>query len=214
MSGVVVAFQRNGWLLLFIANVWMIGGCAWMTPPLAGADNACRIFMQRSDWYPAAKAAEKKWQTPVAMTLAFVHQESGFKSNARPPRRKLFGFIPWLRESSSYGYAQATTETWGDYKRENNRTLAFRNQFFDAADFIGWYNKKSVSALKLRHSDAYNLYLAYHEGWNGYRNGSYEQKEWLRRVARKVQKNFITYQKQINQCKEEIDLPWYRRLFS
>lgn len=213
MPRAVAVFRQNILLFLAIANIWMLGGCAWLMSPPAEIDNACRIFEQRSSWYRAAKASEKKWQTPVALTMAFMHQESSFRNNARPPRRKLFGFIPWTRESSSYGYAQATTETWEDYKNETGRRVAFRSNFSDVADFIGWYNKKSVNILKLRHNDAYNLYLAYHEGWGGYRRRSYTHKKWLKKVARKVQKNFITYRGQINKCRDKIDQPWYKRIF-
>ena len=34
--------------------------------------------------------------------------------------------------------------------------------------------------------DAYNQYLAYHEGHGGHKNGSWKSKEWLQQVASKV----------------------------
>ena len=41
---------------------------------------------------------------------------------------------------------------------------ADRDDFNDAIDFIGWYNDQSSRRSKISKSDAYNLYLAYHEG--------------------------------------------------
>ncbi len=205
---------RNGTLLFAMAvSVWLIGGCAWLSSPLSKTDNACGIFEQRTNWYRAAKASEQKWQVSTALILAFIHQESGFKSNARPPRKNFLGFIPWLRKPSAYGYAQATKSAWEDYKKETGRKFVFRNRFSDATDFIGWYNNKSANVIKLKRDDAYNLYLAYHEGWEGYRDKSYANKKWLTKVARKVQKNFISYRNQLRLCEDKLDQPWYKSLF-
>ena len=183
-------------------------GCA--APPPPDVSNACAILEDRGAWYHAAIKAQKRWNMPVALTLAFIHQESSFKANARPERKKLFGFIPWKRPTSAYGYAQATDAAWKQYKKETGRWFVRRNSFADAVDFMGWYNNKSVKTLGISPNDAYNLYLAYHEGWNGYRKKSYLKKSWLPPVARKVQKRMRTYERQLASCADRLKSPWYR----
>ena len=44
---------------------------------------------------------------PASLHLSFIKQESSFERTARPPRKKVLGFIPGLRPSSAYGYSQA-----------------------------------------------------------------------------------------------------------
>ena len=39
--------------------------------------------------------------------------------------------IPWGRVSSAYGYSQAKTPTWDDYKRETDNSWADRSDFSD-----------------------------------------------------------------------------------
>jgi hypothetical protein len=48
--------------------------------------------------------------------------------------------------------------------------------------------------------DAYNQYLAYHEGKAGYARGSYRAKAWLPPVARDVQAWATLYQRQLQAC--------------
>ena len=48
--------------------------------------------------------------------------------------------------------------------------------------------------------DAYNQYLAYHEGKAGYARGSYRGKSWLPPVARDVQAWATLYQQQLQAC--------------
>ena len=47
----------------------------------------------------------------VSLQLSFIKQESSFQRTARPPRKKVLGFIPGLRASSAYGYSQALDGT-------------------------------------------------------------------------------------------------------
>lgn len=188
----------------------LLAGCAEPRP--SSVANACEIFSQKIHWYEAARDSQQRWNIPMALLLAFVHQESSFHATARPPRRRLLGFIPWVRPSSAYGYAQAVNHTWEEYKKETGRVLARRSNFNDAMDFIGWYNNKSVRELGLRRNDARRLYLAYHEGRNGYRRQSYNAKPWLLKVAQKVQRRKNAYDRQLKTC----DLkprPWYRKMF-
>ncbi len=202
--------KRAGAAAVVLAGAMIVGGCA--EPQPRSVANACEIFSQRIHWYEAARDAQQRWNIPIAVLLAFVHQESSFKATARPPRRQLLGFIPWTRPSSAYGYAQAVNPTWEEYKKETNRVLARRNSFNDAMDFIGWYNNKSVRELGIRPDNAYLLYLAYHEGRGGYRRKTYNAKAWLLKVAQKVRRRKAAYQKQLATC----DLkprPWYRKMF-
>ena len=82
-------------------------------------------------WFADIRKATRRWSIPEHVILSFVHQESSFRHNAKPPMGKLLGFIPWFRKSSAKGYAQAKDETWSDYERENDRLFASRNDFGD-----------------------------------------------------------------------------------
>jgi hypothetical protein len=135
--------------------------------------------------------------------MSFVHQESSFKADAKPEREKLLGFIPWFRPSSAAGYSQALTKTWEDYKDETGNTRASRKNFNDSADFIGWYASKGYYQ-GFDQADARSLYLAYHEGYGGFKKKSYRQKQWLIKVADKVQDRSTKYQKQYWGCAKEL----------
>jgi hypothetical protein len=49
-------------------------------------------------------------------------------------------------------------------------------------------------------TDAYNQYLAYHEGHGGFARGSYRSKAWLPPVARDVQNWANRYESQLQRC--------------
>ena len=136
--------------------------------------------------------------------MAMMHQESTFQAKAKPPRKKIFGLIPGPRPSNAYGYSQALNSTWKDYKRSAGRYGADRDNFDDAIDFIGWYNDQSSRRSKISKSDAYNLYLAYHEGQGGFNRKTYRSKKWLIKVARKVQGQSKKYQSQLNGCQKSL----------
>lgn len=193
--------------MFFIALIVGAGGCA--TAPPANPDNICQIFRQYDDWYDAAADARKRWQIPIHVSMAMMFQESSFKEDAQPPMEYLLGFIPIGRSSSAYGYAQAKDETWRQYASETGHALASRDDFTDAMDFIGWFAHKSNKLNKVSKSDAYGLYLNYHEGWGGYRKGSYQKKAWLKNVARKVQQRAARYQKQLQSCETEFQSSWF-----
>ena len=131
-------------------------------------NNICAIFEEKDDWYDDAADASEEWGSPIPIMMAIMHQESRFQADARPPRKKLLGFIPGPRLSNAYGYPQAKTGTWGDYKKDAGRFGADRDDFSDAVDFIGWYNYQSVRRSGISPQDTYGLYLAYHEGHGGY----------------------------------------------
>jgi hypothetical protein len=186
-----------------IAACLLLGACA--TRPPANTDDVCAIFDDKRGWYDDAKEAQERWGTPIPVLMAIVHQESRFEARARPPRRKILGFIPGFRPSDSYGYSQALKSTWAAYERSAGRYGADRDDFGDALDFIGWYNHQSHRRNGIAYGDAYRLYLAYHEGQGGYERGSYRGKDWLQAVARKVEYRATLYGGQLPGCRERLE---------
>ena len=195
--------SRFQWKLAIIATVMLVSACA--TSPPEQTDNVCDIFREKSGWYADAKESRARWGVPISVSMAFMHQESRFVATAKPPRKKLWGFIPGPRPSDSYGYSQAKNSTWEWYQRSTGNYGADRDDFGDAIDFIGWYNNVSNEQLGIGKQDAFRLYLAYHEGHGGYRKQSYRSKEWLVDVARKVDRQANRYNNQLQDCSEELE---------
>ena len=164
-------------------------------------DNACSILEQRPSYARAFRATERKWGVPMHVTMAVMHQESRFVSNARTPMRYRLGIIPMGRVSSAYGYAQALDGTWDDYRREERAFGAKRNRIRHASDFMGWYMTKSLRRNGIPLSVARNQYLAYHEGHTGYARGSYNRKSWLLRVSNSVANRAAMYERQLQGCR-------------
>lgn len=177
----------------------LLAGCASKAPPRNQTD-ACDIFKSKKGWYDAAADATERYGISEGTILAFMKQESSFVHDARPPRSKILWVIPGPRLSNAYGYAQAKTETWAEYKREANWG-ADRDDFRDAADFIAWYNARSARSLGISRRNATHLYYAYHEGMGGYKRGTYKKKGWLQQVASKVGSTAQTFDRQINGCR-------------
>lgn len=169
--------------------------------PPKNSDNLCAAFKEKEDWYTEAKQSFEKWGVPISVQMAIMHQESRFVADAKPPRPWLLGIIPWFRPSSAYGYAQAKDETWNDYLDSAGSWSADRDDFSDAADFIGWYGYVSHTKLGIAKEDARNLYLAYHEGNGGYQHKTYANKAWLKRIADKVAYRARLFQSQLDACK-------------
>ena len=197
---------------LVLALLIVLPGCT--TSPPSNTNDVCEIFWEKSGWYEDAADARKKWDSPITVMMAIMHQESRFKATAKPPRKKILGFIPGFRPSNAYGYAQALESTWEGYERSAGRYGADRDDFADAIDFIGWYNEQSHRRCGIARNDAYGLYLAYHEGQGGYNRGTYRKKQWLINVARKVQTRAGTYRQQLLACEESLkDDGWFFGLF-
>lgn len=188
-----------------------VTGCA--SHPPRNMENLCQIFEEKRDWYKAAKRSQKKWGAPLQVPMAMMYQESKFESDARPPREYVLGVIPWGYKSSAYGYSQAKTGTWKDYVRETGNSWADRDNFADAIDFMGWFIHKTHKINKVSKWDANKQYLNYHEGWGGYRKGSYKKKKWLVSVAGKVSARAGRYGAQYKKCKKKLDAGWFRRIF-
>tara|TARA_B100001113_G_C21103352_1_gene619722 strand:- start:1365 stop:1964 length:600 start_codon:yes stop_codon:yes gene_type:complete len=187
-------------LIIFFAFL-ILFGCA--SSPPKNPDNICKIFQEKRSWYKAAIRTEKRWKLPPYVLMSFVFQESSFQANARPEREQLLGFIPWFRPSSAKGYSQALTKTWDDYKDETGNGGADRNNFSDSADFIGWYASKGFYQ-GFERNDARSLYLAYHEGYGGFKKRTYRKKQWLIKVADRVQSRSEMYQKQYWGCAKDL----------
>lgn len=195
-------------LLLLLCS--SLGACVSAPPDNPG--NVCKIFEDKRSWYKAAQRAERQWQVPMTVNMAILYQESSFKGRAKPPRRYYLGFIPGRRPSNAYGYAQALDSTWDEYKQAAGSWRARRSNFGDAVDFVGWYNNRSNAINGIRKDDAYNLYLAYHEGNGGFRNGSWRNKDWLLQAASSVQNNADRYTRQLQSCRADLNRNWLRRL--
>ncbi|MDB4250254.1 lytic transglycosylase [Candidatus Pelagibacter sp.] len=188
---------RNHFLILLII---FITGCSSIPQ---NTSNSCSIFNERYLWYKHAKKTEQKWGTPIYIQLAIIKMESDFDWLAKPPRQKLFKIIPFKRPSSSFGYSQAVKGTWEQYKNETGNKLATRTRFKDSVDFIGWYTDKTKSLLKISKKDAFRQYLAYHEGWGGYKNYKNNQKVIV--LAKKVEKQSNKYKAQLQDCQKRLN---------
>ncbi|HLR17387.1 MAG TPA: transglycosylase SLT domain-containing protein [Alcanivoracaceae bacterium] len=178
----------------------MLSGCA-MRPP-AKVDNACTIYQQNSSifnsWERQTKKVERQYGVPAPILLATIRHESSFHPRARPPRRRLLGFIPWKRPSSAFGYAQALDGTWYEYKQETGRKMARRSRYKDAVHFVGWYHDKTHRMVGVSKADAYSLYLAYYAGRGGFARGQYSQS--MANSARRVANTAQRYDQQLRSC--------------
>jgi hypothetical protein len=201
---------RLAWLLLMTGALVLLQGCATAQP--RNPENVCSIFKEKRGWHKTAQAAEDKWGTSMHIPLAFMYQESAFRAKAKPPRRKLLGFIPWRRSSSAYGYAQVIDGTWGQYLQATGDYWRVRHDFADATDFIHWYIHRVSERNGIPRSDAFNLYLNYHEGPAGYARNSHAGKSWLHKVATGVQTRSQNYRAQYEQCRDALKPGFFDRL--
>jgi len=180
----------------------ILSGCA--NNPPRNPEDICSVFSEKRGWHKAAVRSEKKWGTSLVIPMAVMYQESAFKAKAKPPRRKLLGFIPWRRLSSAYGYGQVIDGTWRDYLKATGEYWRVRHDFEDATDFIHWYFGEARRRNGISSNDAYNLYLNYHEGTAGFARQSHTKKPWLLKAATNVQTRSQRYREQYNRCKESL----------
>jgi hypothetical protein len=163
--------------------------------------NICSIYEAKPTWEYTLDKVENKSNISKHLILSIMKQESAFKSNAKPPRKKLFWIIPsWNRISTSEGYSQAINGTWDNYKLNTKNDSADRNSFTDSAEFIAWYLNRSIKTNGIKREDYYNLYLSYHEGHGGFNKKSYNKKPFLLKVAKKVERIAKKYEKNQNKC--------------
>ena len=187
--------------LLFLVASLALAACASSPPDNVG--DACDIFKEKRSWYKATHRTQKRWGLPKSIQLAIIRAESGFDDDARPERGRFLFIFPGKRPSSARGYAQATDPTWDQYRRATGNRGADRDDFDDAADFIGWYAREANRRAGVRMNDAYGQYLAYHEGWGGYSRGTYRNNRWLRDKASRVATTAEVYQRQLNRCEKK-----------
>ena len=188
---------------LVISLFLLLSSCSTYQPH--NPDSICHIFFGETDWYEAARDAQRKWGTPMYVMMAIMHQESRFVDDAQPDRPWFLGVVPLPRNSSAYGYAQAQDPVWEEYIEQSHNSGADRDNFEDSIDFIGWYTAGSQNRLKVSKWDAYGQYLAYHEGRGGYERKTYQGKPWLKKVAKKVKRRAIRYNQQLKTCKVRLD---------
>lgn len=196
---------KNYLSLLLLLSV--LSACS--TTPPKNIDNSCDIFDDKTYWYGYAKDSYERWGVPIHVQLAIIHQESSFKAKAKPEMQYFLWIIPIGRASNAYGYAQVKDETWNWYIEKSGHRGADRDKFEDAVDFIGWYGNYTQRTLGVSKWDAYNQYLAYHEGHGGFKRKSYVKKPWLMSVASKVKKRAKRYRAQLATCQAELDSKWH-----
>ncbi len=196
--------------ILLIGLALLLQSCA--SSPPKQPQNICSVFSEKRGWHKAAVSAERKWGTSMHIPMAFMYQESTFRARARPPRRKLLGFIPWRRPSSAYGYAQAIDGTWKNYLKSTGEYWRVRHDFNDATDFIHWYMREAIVRNGVSRNDVANLYLNYHEGIRGFARSTHQTKPWLLKIASKVKQRSEQYRSQYSGCKESLKPGFFGRL--
>lgn len=154
--------------------------------------DACKMLTENKDWMKATYRTWKKWGVPISVQLSIIKHESSFNGDAS------------AKTSTAYGYAQALTGTFKEYKEDTNNLGANRGSFYDSTDFIGWYFNKSIKQIEHNPYDAASFYLAYHEGIGGYQKKSYLKKKWLMSKSKDVQYVADKYRGQINKCRLKI----------
>lgn len=187
---------------MVLSFIW---GCTPGTPRFK--NDICRIFKQKPKWYNHAVESYEKWDIPIPIMMAIMYKESGFTADIRPARTTCFFIFPGPRPSSAYGYAQAIDSTWKDYQKYTGNPWASRDDFKDAISFIGWYCKLSGTRCGISRNDAYNLYLAYHEGHQGFNRRYYIKKPGVKKAARVVSLQAGRYEKQFESCKNKFAKP-------
>lgn len=179
----------------------LLCGCA--SQP-SNINDACVIFDENggwiNNWHRQARRAQEEFGVPVPVIMATIWKESAFIADARPPRTRLLGIIPWKRQSDAYGYPQALKSTWRWYQDSTGRGGADRDDFGDAAHFVAWYHHQSWEKNGITRNDAYRLYLAYYSGHGGYERGTWANNSWLKQAAQRVASQAERYRAQMARC--------------
>jgi len=193
---------RQFQLAVFGAATLALGlsACASVAGLPSDIENACSIRQERSDWYKGARAAAKKWKAPTPVILAIIWRESKYQAQAQTPQKYALGIVPWGRQSTAYGFAQAINGTWASYQKDQNAHSADRENFDDAADFVGWYMDLTRKRLGIASHNARHQYLAYHEGHGGYRKGKWRDKAFLVKASSQVESMARRYDAQLTNC--------------
>ena len=186
---------------VLVLTCTILSSCSALNPSVPiNQNNACSILDENRSWKRHLKRSKTKWGIPVEVQMAIIWKESSFRSRVKPPREKILWVIPGKRPTSAKGYSQAVDGTWDLYKRDAGGRFARRTSFKHSTDFIGWYLNDAHEKLNIKKSDAYNLYLAYHEGISGYARKNYKSKSILLNSAKRVENQAIKYRKQLKKC--------------
>ncbi len=201
------AIRQTLWIILLLSV--FLGGC-WSPRPKKQSQrpkctsNICSVIQANPDWYQHTEKAARQWGTSTPVIMAIIQKESGFRHDARPvkPQKKSKNGKKSKPQylSSAYGYAQALNGTWDHYRRDTGRHRARRDNFADCVQFIGWYNAQSHKKCRIKKNDAYNLYLAYHEGHGGFNKKTHKKKKGIVSYARRVESQAKLYDTQLKQC--------------
>ena len=201
---IVASFMKLDNLLILV-SILFIFVVACTSIDNINTANSCILFKDKKNWYKSTKKSYDKWGVPVSLQLAIINQESSFNQFAKPKRKRLFGLIPGSRPSTAFGYAQVTNPTWDWYKNRTGNINASRANFSDITDFIGWYVTQSNRMLGISMNDYYNQYLAYHEGQGGWKKKTFNSKNWLLDIAKKVESQSNIYNKQLKGCENKLN---------
>ncbi len=188
----------------------VLSACSSSLPSNPGDD--CSIFVERTSCYRAARAAEERGQTPIALNMAIIYQESSFQSRPRPKRERFLLLFPGARLSSAFGCARALESTWQEYHQQPGNGSASRSDFADVVDFIAWYNVNSRQISGIETTDAQAFYYAYHEGSAGLQRGSNLRNRWLIQAADQVQQNSEKFGRQLDLWRSELEKSWFEKL--
>ena len=69
--------------------------------------------------------------------------------------------------------------------------------------FIGWETDNTEFLLKICMNKGFRQYLAYHEGWGGYKN--YKNNQKVIGLAKKVEKQSNKYKSQLQDCQKRLN---------
>ncbi|MCY4130765.1 MAG: hypothetical protein OXG15_16195 [Gammaproteobacteria bacterium] len=186
-------------LATVLAAAFVLPACVSTSTP-SNTDDLCQIFDEKRSWYRSATRSERKWGISIPIMMAVIYKESSFRATVRPPRKKILGFIPGKRLSTSFGYSQAKEETWSDYIRDTKNRTASRSNFADSIDFVGWYLSRAVEHLGVAATDTEALYASYHVGLSGYQSGSWRNSPSIRNSVATFQRQVQRYERQLRTC--------------
>ncbi len=188
-------------LRLILLCALLLASCSPESPEMGEApsniEDLCAIFAEKPHWYQYATVAAKRHHVKIPVIMAIMRRESSFKADERNGARP---------KNTPYGYAQATLKTWEAYQKDQKRPHAKRSKFEESADFIAWITRENMNMLDLRFtiSDAYHLYLAYHEGILDYNKGNWKINKELKEIAASVQKQAERYERQLKECENRL----------
>ena len=185
-----------------------LSACVSTSTP-SNTDNICQIFDEKRSWYRSAARSERKWGIPIPTLMAVIYKESSYRATVRPPRKKILGFIPGKRLSTSLGYSQAKEETWNNYVQATKNRTASRTNFADSIDFVGWYLNRAVKHLGVATTNTEALYASYHVGLSGYQSGKWRNSPSIRNSVSTFQRQVQRYESQIRTCKVR-NRGWFR----